>query len=179
MPRLLKMRFSYSPYEAPPSPADESRVVWRPELKVMVGGAAQGVPFWGLLDVGATDCVLPYEVAGLVKAIPCAGKWSLADYTGKDHEVEYGKVNLRIQTSTHTIQWPAIVAFDRDRDGIALWGRCGFLNYFSVTFNGPQKHFTIRLRPPWPSNFKVTRNPRGRSLHRRRGATITRRDQGT
>ena len=79
-------RFAYRPYRDLPSPADDSALIFKPELKVLVRGTAshaRELDLWGLVHIGATECILPYEVAGEVKAT-FKGKGSMADcYPGK------------------------------------------------------------------------------------------------
>ena len=58
-----------------------------------------------------------------------------------------------------------------------MWGGCGFLNYFCVTFDGPHKHLTIRLRGPTPKNVKVTSIPKSRLRRHGAGVVITPDDQ--
>ncbi len=70
------MRFAYRPYDVDPSPADPARVSYRPDLLVLVGGAAgptDGVPIWGILDPAAIDCILPHDAADRIKPV-CAAK---------------------------------------------------------------------------------------------------------
>jgi hypothetical protein len=59
---------------------------------------------------------------------------------------------MQIRLAKQVIRWPAVVAFTRDRDE-ALGGMAGFLGHFQVTFDGPGKHFTIRLRGEPPPGF--------------------------
>ncbi len=150
------MPFSYHAYRTSPSPADESDIVWCPMLEVLVIGTAAEVPIWGLVDTGAAECILPHDVAGVIKAIPCDEKGTIADFSGRTHEMEYGKVTLQIELEKERIRWPAIVAFSRDRTD-AVWGGCGFLNYFRVTFDGPSRKFVIRWRDRSSDRFTVTR----------------------
>ena len=127
------MPFSCRPYRVTPTPADESEIVWRPELKVLVGGTAADIPLWGLVDTGATECVLPHEVADLVKASPRAGTWSLTDYTGKRHDVEYGEDFPSDSSESAQLENPAGPRLSRSTTSWGeppLWGRCGFLESF-------------------------------------------------
>ena len=41
----------------------------------------------GLLDTGATDCILPREVAEFIRPVPFAGQWFMTDYAGVPREV--------------------------------------------------------------------------------------------
>lgn len=158
------MRFAYRPYATDPSPADPSLVSYRPELKVRVAGPGGGGDediVWGILDTGAVDCILPYQYADGIKPVWC-GTGAIGDYAGGSHPVEYGRVSLQIRTAKHRIRWPAIVAFRRQRVHTALWGRCGFLNHFRVTYHGPRRLFILRLRTPIPTGFAVEALPRRR-----------------
>jgi hypothetical protein len=110
---------------------------------------------WGLLDTGATDCILPLDVADLIQPVPFAGQWFLNDYAGVPHEVSYGGVQCRIRLKDRLIRWTSVIAFGNRSEGTALWGRCGFLDQFRVTFDGPARHFTIRLPSRLPAKFGV------------------------
>jgi hypothetical protein len=159
------MRFPYNPYRVEPSPTDGSDTIWCPEQVVAVRGSnhdSEEILLNGLVDIGSDDCVLPYDVVDLVKGTPF-GEGAIGDYTRATHPVAYLPVYLRIALAKEMITWPTIVAVDRERTDLALWGRCGFLNHFCVTFDGPNKHFTIRRRGPLPPGFTVSRIP-GRRL---------------
>ena len=91
------MRFPYRSYDVEPWPANRSGKVWCPELEVIVGGMgddASRIPLWGLVDVGAAECILPYEVADLVKATPFGDGGFVLDYSGRPHSVQYAGVYL-------------------------------------------------------------------------------------
>ena len=157
------MRFPYRSYDVDPWPAHKSGKVWCPELEVTVSGMgddASQIPLWGLVDIGAAECILPYEVADLVKATPFDHGGFVLDYSGRPHPVQYAGVYLELRSKKQSVRWMSIVALDRDRGDIALWGRCGFLDHFRVTFDGPDKHFTIRLRGPKPPGFEVSPIPK-------------------
>jgi hypothetical protein len=173
------MRFAYRPYDVDPSPADPAPVSYRPDLLVRVrgaGGPDDGVPIWGILDIGAIDCILPYEVAERIKPAWCGGMRTMADFAGGSRAVRYGRVHFQIQIGRKRIRWPSVVAFRQDLKD-ALWGRCGFLNHFSVTFNGPARHFIIRLRGVPPPGFRVDALPTARERSARRGHVISPDDQ--
>ena len=165
------MRFAYSLYRAIPTAADRLVVdpsssdpfviIHRPELKVRVCGPRrhpEEVPIWGLVDTGASECILPYEVADQVKPI-WRGTGAISDYAGGAHAVRYGQVHLQIRVEKTRLRWPAVVAFSRERTSEALWGRRGFLDHFRVTFDGPEKSFIIRLRAPVPTGSMRRSHP--------------------
>ncbi len=183
------MRFAYNPYPVLPSPADRSDVdppsadqwvfIHRPDLKVRVcgsGGRAREVSIWGLVDTGAAECILPHEVADQVKP-KWRGTGMISDYAGRTRPVQYGQVDFQIRIEKKRLRWPAIVAFSRERSDEALWGRRGFLDHFSVTFNGPEKYFIIRLRGPVPAGFTVHPIPKPRRRGPGASDLITPRDQ--
>jgi hypothetical protein len=163
------MRFPYRSHEVGPSPTDKSGTIWRPELEVLVRGMnhdAGELLLWGLVDIGADDCILPYDIANLIKATPF-GEGYVIDYAGKPREVAYLGVCFQLELEKERISWPSIVAVDRQRTNLALWGRCGFLNHFCVTFDGPGKHFTIRRRGPAPRDSEVSRISKPKPRRRR------------
>jgi hypothetical protein len=156
------MRFAYRPYPIDPSPADPSDVSFRPELLVRMSGArgrTNEITVWGLLDTGSIDCILPFSVADQLKPT-WLGKGAIADYARGSHAVQSGGVYLQVQLEKRRVRWPAIVAVSHKEMTIPLWGRCGFLQYFNVTFNGPDKSFVIRLRGPVPGEFTVRPVPK-------------------
>jgi hypothetical protein len=157
------MRFAYRPYDIESSPADPSEEILRPALKVRVwgmNGPDRDVPLWGILDTGADECVLPFEVAERIEPAWSDGVGLLTDYTGKPHVIQYGAAYFQIKIKNRLIRWAPVVAFDRHReDREALWGVAGFLEHFRVTFDGPGRHFTIRLPSPSPRSFTVQRLP--------------------
>ena len=174
------MRFAYRRYLVDPSPADPSPISYRPELLLGVRGTSgptEGIPIWGILDTAAVDCILPYDAADRLHPTWCDGTRSLQDFAGGIREVKYGRVSFRVQIGGRRLRWPAIVAFSRERR-IALWGRCGFLEHFRVTFDGPGRHFTIRLRDPIPPGFKVDTLPRGKRRPPKEGDVIAPEEQG-
>ena len=61
-----------------------------------------------------------------------------------------GTVDLEIPGAKRTLRWRATVAFTEGRDEEALWGYAGFLEHFSATFNGRERHLTLRARGPLP-----------------------------
>jgi predicted aspartyl protease len=174
------MRFAYRPLLAEPSPTNETNVIFRPELKVLVRGMgrrATEVLLWGLVDTGAVECVLPLEVADRIGASMLSHTGSIRDFTGINHSVEYGLVQLQICLKHQRFRWTTAVAFARELEGTAFWGRDGFLNHFSVTFNGPCKYFTIRRRNLGVSGIEVISVPRPTKREVRRSDLITPDDQ--
>ena len=101
----------------------------------------------------------------------------ISDYAGRTRPVQYGQVDFQIRIEKKRLRWPAIVAFSRERSDEALWGRRGFLDHFSVTFNGPEKYFIIRLRGPVPAGFTVHPIPKPRRRGPGASDLITPRDQ--
>jgi hypothetical protein len=164
------MRFRYSRYTVDPSPVDRSTAILRPMLRVVVGeigDADRAVPIAGRLDTGADVCVLPYVVSDAVRPVWRSGVEVLRDYSGGLRTVRYGAVYLRIRLGHRRIRWAAVVGFDERRQDEGLWGISGFLEYFNVTFAGPARHFTLRLRGAAPPGFEIELIPRPRRAHPR------------
>lgn len=138
------MRLDYTRYEMSPSPAESRPYVYRPMLTVKVRGTKGEVPIAGLLDTGAVDCILPWQVADQVAPSWVAGTAVITGATGGERELPYGAVLLSVDLDKGPETWPAIVAFDHEREFRALWGMAHFLDRFRMTFDGPGRHFTIR-----------------------------------
>lgn len=148
------MRFPYQPYRGfAPSPADRSTTAYRPAIQVRVIGLVGDLNLWGILDTGAMECVLPFEVLDAVEPArrPDDEGW-IAGYVGEGRPVPYGTVDLEIILKGKPRRWSAKVAFDPERRGEALWGMVGFLEHFAASFDSPERHVTLRLKgkPPRP-----------------------------
>ena len=159
------MRFAYRPLPAEPSPADPAVLIYQPELLVWVEAARQPFPVRGILDTGSVECILPAMIGGYVGAWKC-GQGKVVTASGAEIDVDYGRVFLQIVLdkgkTTQIIRWHTVVAFSADRgeDDGALWGNVGFLEHFRVTFDGPARHFTIRMPGHPPDGFEVAADPR-------------------
>ncbi|QDV39130.1 hypothetical protein [Tautonia plasticadhaerens] len=145
------MRFGYQPFEAQPTPADPSPVIYRPAVLVRVRGLPGELDLWGILDTGAVECVLPFEVYEAVEAARRGDDvGNLVDAGGRHRVLEYGTVGVEVAIKGRPLRWSAKVAFDRGRADEASWGHLGFLQYFNATFNGPERHVTLRPRGDRP-----------------------------
>jgi len=71
-------------------------------------------------------------------------------FTGTPQVVTYATVNLAILLKNRPYVWSAKVGFIQGRDGEALWGHIGFLQYFNASFHGPERHFTLRPKADFP-----------------------------
>lgn len=73
----------------------------------------------------------------------------LLGFGGMPSVVRYGTVDLEIELNSRPFRWHAKVAFYPDRNE-ALLGHLGFLQFFAATFNGPERHVTLRPKGPFP-----------------------------
>lgn len=141
------MRFDYTAYSCDPSPQDPSGIVYRPTIQVRVGGLKGSFDLLGILDTGADECLLPYELLEEIDPLRRIKDFSvLRGFAGEITPVVYGTVNLTILLKGRPFHWRARVGFVSGRDGEAVWGRDGFLEYFNASFHGPGRHFTLRLK---------------------------------
>jgi len=132
-----------------------------------IGDETRSVPIAGRLDTGSDVCVLPHAVSETIRPVWRSGVEVLRDYTGGLRTVRYGAVYLRIRLVDRTLRWAAVVAFDDRRQDEGLWGIAGFLEYFNVTFSGPARHFTLRLRGASPPGFEIEPIPKHRRVRPR------------
>jgi hypothetical protein len=152
------MTIKYTPYRCAPSPADPSGIVYRPSIKVRVAGLKDSVDLWGILDTGAVECMLPYQVLQEIDPARRSEDVSLVSgFAGMAEEVVYGAVNLTIWLKGRAHSRHAKVGFVEGRD-TALWGHIGFLQYFNASFNGPGRHFTLVRKGKLPTPMSLPRS---------------------
>lgn len=145
------MRTPYRAYPADPTPASPSDTSYRPTVLVRVIGRSGTLNLWGIADTGAEECLLPDSVReAIAPAVRPGASGLVVTAGGRPLRVTYGTVDLEIPGAKRTLRWRATVAFTEGRDEEALWGYAGFLEHFSATFNGRERHLTLRARGPLP-----------------------------
>jgi hypothetical protein len=143
-------RFSYEEIEARPSYADKRTSIWRPVIPFSVRGLSGRFDGKALVDTGASESLFPMDIWDEVEPAHVVGETgALEAANGTRIEVIYGTVDLGIKLGRKRFWWSAVVGFTKDRKEAVL-GDAGFMRYFSVTFNRPERILTIRepLRLP-------------------------------
>ena len=144
------MRFPYQEYLSTPSPADRSEVVHQPVVPIRVIGLHRSAQLVGLLDTGAVETILPeflMSEVGVASRPDDLGV--ILGFDGTPSLVQYGTIVLEVDIKDRPLRWHAKVAFHSGRKE-ALLGHLGFLQFFAATFNGPERHVTLRPKGTFP-----------------------------
>jgi hypothetical protein len=138
------VRFPYLRFSVAPTPAHTgSALAYRPYIPILVVGTRGAARLDALLDTGADQVILPRSIAeplGIDLDVGASARFR--GVGGQIVTVIYGRVELEVGTRSQRIRWPATVAF-LDGAGGAILGHTGFLEYFTATFNGQQRHVAL------------------------------------
>ncbi|MDR3632958.1 MAG: hypothetical protein P4L84_03925 [Isosphaeraceae bacterium] len=130
--------------------------MWRPVVPLMVFGLSNRVTLTGILDTGSAETLLPVFLVEKIQPAFVAGESSLLQGPdGTLFPVKYGTVDLGIRLKRKTHRWYAKVGFQEGREE-ALLGHTGFLQFFAVTFNGPERFATLRPGRAFPRAIMPT-----------------------
>ena len=147
------MKFPYTQYDVEPTPSQPGvSVVFRPVIPFRLTGATAGAVFYGLLDSGADETLIPKEIADHI------GVESISDQTGTilsasgEMPATYGAVSIEFGPESERYRWRAVVGIVDQPWKEALLGHIGFLRYFDVTFLGDDRAVQLaRNTVPLPS----------------------------
>ncbi len=135
------------PYQRIPgvqsSPAAPDRGIYRPRIPLKISGPAREHVAVALVDTGADEIILPYNLAALLVIKLESRLHYLMGLSGKLVPVQYGMVRLQIgRPDVGQFAWDAKAAFQENRPYPVL-GYAGCLDRFSVNFDGPGRILTI------------------------------------
>jgi hypothetical protein len=145
--RGLKMLFDYQPYERV-SKAEESNLIYRPEVQVILMGSSDAIQCQALVDTGSDNTIFPRSLCEELGIAISAETAPAKGFGGQDLPLRAGTVRLALECEQDTCHWIAPVMFfdfaDPEDETVVL-GHAGFLDYFTATFDGQQKQ--LRLVP--------------------------------
>jgi predicted aspartyl protease len=146
------VRFPYIPFAVAATPAHPgSTVAHRPYVPFRVVDPRGSTRLDGLLDTGADEIILPRSIAEpLGIALDDNAHGRFRGVGGHVVIVVYGSVEIEVATTSQELRWSATVAFLDDGPG-AILGRTGFLEFFTATFNGNQRHVTLTPNTAFPT----------------------------
>lgn len=131
------MKFPYGQYDVEPTPSQPGvTVVYRPVIPVRLIGVSAAAVFYGLLDSGADETLIPQEVANLVGAERVSDQTGMILSASGEMPVTYGAVTIEFGLGPERYRWRATVGIVDQPWKEALLGHIGFLRYFDVTFLG-------------------------------------------
>ncbi len=143
------MRFDYAMREVDPLPGESGlQIIHEPIVLVRFAGPARSYLIRGLLDTGAAMTLLPRFYLTKLGLSPSERVRLRA--AGGTIEIALGALELELRSARSVYRWPARVGFVHRADNVALLGHAGFLDYFSVTFDGLHKRVTMRPNGTFP-----------------------------
>ncbi|QDT71078.1 aspartyl protease family protein [Lacipirellula limnantheis] len=138
------MIFSYVGYEVEDAHAGAgTSVIYRPIVPVSFTGDGATVRFRGLLDTGADETVLSYEMAEAIGATLIPGAHNRIVSAGGDVPLSYAQVAVELEHDGERYRWNATVGVAEQAWEESLLGFRGFLEYFDVLFRGEQLEVVI------------------------------------
>jgi hypothetical protein len=144
------VRFDYAEREVDPLPWESGlQVIQEPIILVRFIGPQRTYLIRGLLDTGASMTLLPRSCLTKLGLMP-GERMRLRTASG-EHEVWLGALDLELRSRRTTHRWSARVGFVPRVDSLALLGHMGFLDHFSVTFDGLRKCVTLRPNGTFPA----------------------------
>ena len=112
----------------------------RPEIPVTITGPAGSETFFGLVDTGADNTILPKSIADQL-GIPlrsASGPPAIV-FGGHNLQMLIGEVGFTLTSENETYRWATTVQFydfKSPADETLVLGHSGFLDYFTAIFDG-------------------------------------------
>jgi hypothetical protein len=136
--------------EVEPPPGELGpQVISEPIIPVRFVGPRRTYLIRGLLDTGASMTLVPRFYLVKLGLIPSERARLRTVAGGLD--VWLGTLNLELRSGRTSYRWSARVGFVPRADNLALLGHAGFLDPFSVTFDGLRKRATLRPNGTFPA----------------------------
>jgi hypothetical protein len=146
------VRFDYAEREVDPLPGEIGvQLIHEPIVPVRFIGPGKTYLIRGLLDTGASMTLLPrsyYRKLGM--SVAPTERLRLRTVSGSI-DVLLGALDLELRSGRARYRWSARVGFVPRADNLALLGHAGFLDHFSVTFDGSRKRVTLKPNGSFPA----------------------------
>lgn len=141
------MRFGYAKSLIKPAPGFEAGLIYQPKIAVVLVGPIGQIRFNALVDTGSDQTILPAFEIEKITGIRI-NRSEVAEVRGRleDHREElYLGENcmLRLSDEDEQIEFSSSIWFSDDNDSPAILGHSGFLEFFSITFDGLHREVVI------------------------------------
>ncbi|HEX8199463.1 MAG TPA: hypothetical protein VF590_03170 [Isosphaeraceae bacterium] len=143
------MRFDYAKREVDPLPGESGlQVIHEPIVLVRFIGPERSYLIRSLLDTGASIMLVPrfyMRKLGLI-----GGERARMGTAAGPLDTQLNTVDLEVRSGRTAYRWSARVGFVLRADNLALLGHTGFLDHFSVTFDGLRNRVTLTPNGTFP-----------------------------
>jgi hypothetical protein len=139
------MNLPYASYQVEPTPSQSGvTTIHRPVIPFRVLGSTSGAVFYGLVDTGSDETILPRALATLIGiATDPANSVTMLTASG-EIDVGYGQVTFELGKGKNLCRWSATFGIIDQPWEKAILGHAGFLQYFYVTLFGEKKQIRFR-----------------------------------
>jgi hypothetical protein len=136
------IRFPYKASTVRGTRGGASETIYRPMIPIVVYGPDGNYEVMAWVDTGSDDTLFPDNLIRRLGVVLNPNEHAvIAGIEGSMTVVRYGMVDLEIPEQGGGYRWSARVGFHAG-PRIVL-GHCGFLEFFTASFNGRNRHLTL------------------------------------
>ncbi len=143
------MKFPYREYVSVFPGSTDFRLILRPVITIRVVGPKADARWDALVDSGADETLFPLSLAEVLGVELDEELISeAAGISGDRLKIQYGDVELRIESDSEIIEWKTTVGFvdfGSASDEVIILGHGGCLDFFTATFDG--ENAELKLTP--------------------------------
>ena len=152
------MKFEYKKSFVDPAPGFESGVTYQPIIPIILAGHSGELRFNALVDTGSDQTILPMNDVESITGLLIDRKIISSVQGRLEHHTEnlfLGRsVHLRLSSNEIEYEFPSSVWFSEDGNSPAILGHSGFLEYFTITFEGDMHVLILEPNKKFPGTSK-------------------------
>lgn len=149
------MKFSYREYVSIFPGTKDYRLILRPVITIRVVGPNADARWDALVDSGADETLFPLSLAEILGVELDQELISeAAGISGDRLKIQYGNVELRIESGTETVVWKTTVGFvdfGSASDEVIILGHGGCRDFFTAIFDGEKAELELTPNALFPS----------------------------
>ncbi len=134
------MKFPYREYLSTFPNTNDYRLILRPIITIRIIGPKASARWDALVDSGADETLFPLSIAeALGIELDQQLTSEAAGITGERLRIQYGDVELRLESGHEVTAWKTTVGFvdfGSANEEVIILGHGGCLDYFTATFDG-------------------------------------------